>query len=97
MVILKQRLQISLRLLLLAVSFCAVCLSWLHVREQRLRAEHESAIVNLRTRLLYVDGFREDLRERLSDPDDKERAILRAELAEYDRERTELLNRMKWR
>ena len=93
----KRGFQISLRLLLLAVALCAVCLSWLEVREQRLRAEHEAAVVNLRTRLLYVEDFREKLRDRLSDPSEKDRATLQAELVEYDRERAELLEKIELR
>jgi hypothetical protein len=93
----KKPLHFSLRLMLLVVALCAVSFAWLKARRDHVWAEHEGTVVNLRTRLGYVEDFRSELNEQLARSKPQEQELIREKLSEYDDEREDLLRRIEWR
>jgi hypothetical protein len=93
----KRRFQISLRTGLLIVAIFAAFFAWRKsLHDDFQRSQHESEVVNLRTRLTYVAEFRSDLKSQLTNPQGKDVQELRRKLAKYDAERLDLLQRIEW-
>jgi hypothetical protein len=91
----RRRFRVSLRLLLLLLAAFAVVCAWYQARQDRLRAEHEARVANLRTRLVFVDEFLGQYRRQLSDPqgDHAEAAKM---VSKYEEERRQLIERIEW-